>query len=142
MKIENKNLTQLQNTLWELCKKIVRLKYPHNCYTCPQMGLEASNMHTGHYYPDGALGASMKYDLRILRLQCYNCNINLGGMGGVYRENMRKEIGVEAEQKLFDECRLSKGKPIKARDYYIKLIYEYENKLKELQQMSKGIVDY
>ena len=128
MKLENKSLSQLERTLWELCKRITRKRYKH-CYTCPQRDLVGANAQTGHYYPKGALGAKLKYDLRILRLQCYNCNINFGGMGAVYRENMKREIGAEAEQKLYNECASSKGKPIKARDYYIKLIEEYRKLL-------------
>ena len=119
-------LRKIENKLWAECKRITRMRYGNVCYTCGHTGLEASNWHTGHYFPKGALGASFKYDLRILRPQCYHCNINLGGMGGAYREHMKQEIGVEEEQKLFDECRLSKGKPIKAIDHYIKLLTEYK----------------
>lgn len=126
MKLENKSVSQLEKTLWELCKKITRKLY-RDCYTCEQRNLEGMNAQTGHYYPKGALGASMKYDLRILRLQCFQCNINHGGMGAVFRENMAQEIGKKAEQKLFNECVSSKGKPIKAREHYIQLINDYKN---------------
>lgn len=85
-----------------------------------------ANAHCGHYFPKGALGAILKYDLRVLRLQCMRCNYFMGGMGGVFRENMRNEIGVEAEQKLYNDCTASKGKPIKAKDHYINLIRSYE----------------
>lgn len=112
--------------VWKECRRIIRLRYQNVCYTCGATGLEGKNWQTGHYYPNGALGASMKYDLRILRPQCIKCNIHYGGMGGAYREHMKQEIGVEAEQKLFDECRLSKGKPIKAIDHYTKLLTEYK----------------
>lgn len=118
--------SSVEKKLWKECRRIIRARYEHNCYTCDAKNLEAQNLQTGHYYAKGALGASMKYDLRILRPQCFNCNINYGGMGGAYREHMKHEIGVEEEQKLFDECRISKGKPIKAIDHYIKLLTEYK----------------
>jgi glutaredoxin-related protein len=51
---------------------------------------------------------------------------NLGVDVAQGMENLKKEIGIEEEQKLFDECRLSKGKPIKAIDHYIKLLTEYK----------------
>jgi hypothetical protein len=117
----------IEKKLWQKCREITFKKYGDVCYTCGQMGLEKQNRQLGHYYPKGALSASLKYDLRILRPQCYNCNINYGGMGGVYREKMRKEIGAKKEQKLFDECATSKGKPIKASDHYIKLLSDYDN---------------
>jgi len=50
-------------------------------------------------------------------------------MGGRFREHMKSEIGDEAEQKLYNECSASKGKPIKARDHYIQLIEEYKKLL-------------
>lgn len=124
--VKKLSVSQVEKKLWLECKRIIRIRYPNTCYTCGATGLEASNWHTGHYYAKGALGSTMKYDLRILRPQCYHCNINLGGMGGMYREKMKTEIGVESEQELFDECRLSKGKPIKAIDHYLKLLTEYK----------------
>ena len=121
------DLSKLEKKLWAECKRITRMRCGDVCYTCGATGLTGSNQQTGHYYPKGALGALMKYDLRILRIQCARCNLFFGGMGGAYREHMKKEIGEEAEQKLFDECTASKGKPIKAFDHYTKLLTEYKN---------------
>lgn len=57
---------------------------------------------------------SLKYDLRILRPQCYNCNINLGGMGAVFYVKLLKEKGkqfmnVLEKQKIQDKRGLIKG---------------------------------
>lgn len=124
-KLEQRTLASLEKELWGLCKKITRKVY-RDCFTCSQKNLQGMNCQTGHYFPKGALSAALKYDLRVLRLQCFQCNINHGGMGGVFRENMAAEIGKKAEQKLYNECISSKGKPIKARDHYIKLIADYQ----------------
>lgn len=126
MKLSNKSVRQLEDTLWKLCRELTFKKYGNTCYTCGQRNLEKQNLQCGHYYPKGALGASMKYDLRILRPQCFQCNINHGGMTGMFREKMKLEIGKKAEQELFNQCSASKGKPVKSSDHYLKLILELQ----------------
>lgn len=126
--LEKKSVPQLEKILWDLCKEITRILYK-DCYTCSQRNLEGMNAQTGHMHPKGACGASMKYDLRILRLQCFQCNISHGGMGAIYKENMDHEIGKKESDKLLAEAKSSKGKPIKASTHYINLIHEYRKKL-------------
>lgn len=122
---KQRSMKAIERELWELCRKLTFDKGT-DCYTCPQKNLKGINLQCGHYFPKGALGASMKYDLRVLRAQCFNCNINYGGMGGVFRENMKKEVGEHKEQDLYNECSRSKGYPIKARDHYLVLIQMYK----------------
>lgn len=93
----------LENKLWGLCKQIIRTIYPNVCYTCGRGGLQGANWQTGHMWPKGSLSNHLKYDLRILRPQCYHCNINMGGMGAVFFEKMQKEIGVKAMSSLIKE---------------------------------------
>lgn len=115
-------ISRLQRQLWELCKQIIRKKYGNRCYTCPRIGLVGSDWHTGHLWSKAALGAFLKYDLRVLRPQCYNCNINRGGMGADFYKKMLKEIGSEAMEKLEQDRQVS----VKAYDYYLKLLEEYQ----------------
>jgi hypothetical protein len=68
-----------------------------------------------------SLGAYLKYDLRILRPQCYHCNINLGGAGADFYLRMVDEIGQEAMEKLQKDRQVT----VKAYDHYLKLIDEY-----------------
>ena len=70
----------------------------------------------------------MKYDLRVLRPQCYNCNINLGGAGAVYYARILKEIGPEEMAKLEADRQVS----VKAYDHYLKVLSEYQNLIKTL----------
>lgn len=135
-KQRERTLANIELELWELCRKITRILYKH-CYTCPQMNLVGMNCQTGHMHPKGACGASMKYDLRILRLQCFQCNINHGGMGAVFKENMDREIGKVASDMLLEEAKSSKGKNIKARDYYLILIGRYKVLLDQLTLNNK-----
>lgn len=121
-------ISKIQRTLWQLCKEIIRKIHGPTCYTCGRTGLIGSNWHTGHLWPKAALGAYLKYDLRVLRSQCYNCNINLGGNGAVFYSKMLQEIGPEK----MAELEADKQKSVKAYDHYVKLIEDYQNLLKEL----------
>ncbi len=122
------DISILQRKIWKLCKEITRKKYGNTCYTCGQKGLIGSNWHTGHMWPKASLGALLKYDLRILRPQCFNCNINLGGMGAEFYRKMMNEIGVQKMTVL----ELDKRKIVKAYDHYSSLIPVYKEILEKL----------
>ena len=85
-----------EEKIWELCKAIIRKKYPNVCYTCGAHGLEGSNWHTGHGKPKGALQLRFKYDLRNLKPQCMRDNKNLGGLQDIFIAKLeREEEGLE-----------------------------------------------
>lgn len=123
MRKESKQpISKIQRQLWEECKRIVRARYKHTCYTCGASNLEGSNLQTGHMIAKGSLGAYLKYDLRILRPQCIRCNIHNGGMGAVFIENMRRIEGdVYVDQILAD-----RNVTVKAYDYYVELLEKYK----------------
>lgn len=114
-------ISKIQRTLWELCKQIIRKRHGNVCYTCGQTGLVGSNWHTGHLWAKASLGAILKYDLRVLRPQCYNCNINHGGAGADFYKKLLNEIGVNEMVKL----ELDRQKTVKAYDHYLELIEKY-----------------
>lgn len=116
---------KLEDKVWTECKRIIRKRYPNTCYTCGRTGLEGANLHTGHMIAKASLGASMKYSLDILRPQCYHCNINLGGMGAVFAERMRKELGEKKYKELYQRCLDSRNSFTKASDHYAVLLEEY-----------------
>ncbi len=74
-----------------------------------------------------SLGAYLKYDLRLLRPQCANCNIWNGGQGALFIENMRRIEGDKYVDEIMDDRQVS----VKAYDHYIKLIEEYTKLLGE-----------
>ena len=134
MKLEKKpkwrSMNAITTELWALARRISFRTHANplggvDFYTCPQRGLVGQNRQCGHAYPAGALGASMKYDLHILRPQCYNCNINYGGMSVVFWKNLERELGKKAAGVLYRECQSSKGYPVNARNHYTNLIREY-----------------
>lgn len=129
-KKSKQKISTIQKKLWELCKQITRKKYGNTCYTCLTPGLQGSNWHTGHLFAKASLGAYLKYDLRVLRPQCYHCNINLGGRGADYYTRMLKEIGQEEMEKLQKDRQIT----INAMEHYLRLIVEYEGILNEMNE--------
>ena len=130
LKKESKQkISLLQKKVWAECKRIIRGAYGNTCYTCGATGLVGSNWHTGHLIPKSTLGANLKYDLRVLRPQCANCNIWGGGRGADFVRNMIMREGQEFVDRIFQE---RTEKPIKAHDYYIMLSEKYKLMLQDL----------
>lgn len=116
-------VSKLQKLLWVECKRIIREKYGNTCYTCGAGGLEGSNWHTGHMLAKGSLGAYLKYDLRVLRPQCYKCNIHHGGQGALFIEKMRRVEG----DKYVDGILADRNILVKAYDFYLELLQKYKD---------------
>ena len=120
-KKSKQKISLLQRKIWEHCKRIIRSRHGNACYTCGRSGLEGRNWQTGHMWAKAALGAYMKYDLRILRPQCYHCNMNCGGMGAIFYKKMLDENGHEYMYKL----ELDRQVEVRAYEHYEKLLIEY-----------------
>lgn len=126
----NSESAKIQRKLWKICVDLCRKLYGNTCYTCGKTGLSGKNWHTGHFLPRGSCGAYLKYDIRNLRPQCYNCNINLGGNGALFMRNMVIREGQDYVNKLFSERNLI----VKGIDRYIFLLEDYKLKLKIINQ--------
>ena len=113
-------VSKLQRDIWVLLRAKLRLKYPNKCYTCDRPNLEGANWHMGHLWAKASLGAYLKYDERVLRSQCYNCNIHYGGQGAEFYKRMLKEIGAKKMAQLEKDRQIL----VKARDHYEKLLNE------------------
>lgn len=72
--------------------------------------------------PKSTLGAFLKYDLRLLRIQCTRCNIWGGGMGAIFIENMRKIEGDEYVDQIMRDRQVT----VQAYDHYVKVLEEYK----------------
>lgn len=116
-------LKKLQDKVWKEAKRLILNKYGNKCYTCGRDNLTGSNCQLGHFIPSGACGAYLRLDTRNLRIQCYHCNINLGGNGAEYYRKMVSEVGQESVDKLFQD----KQKSVKAIDHYAKLLELYKD---------------
>lgn len=131
-------ISVLQRRLWVLCRDITRLRHGNTCYTCGRGGLVGSNWHTGHMFAKASLGAYLKYDLRVLRPQCYNCNINQGGRGADFYARMLREEGEEYMAKLEEDKKIL----LKAYDHYAALVPEYERILASLKENPTDEIEY
>ena len=114
-------ISKIQRDIWDCCKQIIRKKYGNKCYTCPAKDLVGANWHTGHLLAKASLGAFLKYDLRVLRPQCYHCNINCGGQGAIFIENLRRDEGNEYVDQILKDRQVT----VKAIDHYLKIREEY-----------------
>ena len=115
----------LQETLWQECRRITKNKYikdgKYYCYTCDK-SIEKANCQLGHFIPSSVGGALLKYNLDNLRLQCWYCNMDLGGNGSEFYPRLVKEIGQEKVDYLF----ILKRKSVKAFDYWTVLLEKYK----------------
>ena len=122
-KKSTQKISTVQRLLWGECKRIIRAKYGNKCFTCERQNLGGSNWHTGHLLAKASVGAYLKYDLRILRPQCYFCNINLGGNGAIFIENLRKIEGNEYVDQILKDRQIT----VKAMDHYLTLLEKYSS---------------
>ena len=124
------SLSKLKKTLEALQKQITIKKYGKDCYTCPQKNLQGANCQLGHVpWPRSILSTACKFDYRFTRIQCFRCNIFLGGMGAVAYKNMRQQnIDMDA---LWKESETTKGKSV-PKQFFIDKILEYQTLLASL----------
>jgi hypothetical protein len=104
--MKRKKKTPLQKAkekLWELCKEVVRKRDGNICTSCGAIGLVGSNWHTGHFIPSSICGAYLRYYIRNLHSQCYNCNIHLGGNGVFFNKEIVSKYGQKFVDKLIED---------------------------------------
>lgn len=100
-----KSIPQLKKKLWTLTSQYVRLRAADSagycsCVTC---GLTKrwQEMQAGHWIP-AAQGNATRWDTRNIHVQCYRCNVNLGGNGPEYAVFMEETY----EREVMDELRM------------------------------------
>lgn len=120
-------ISKLQRILWQECRRVADIIYkPKNgkctCYTCGRY-IEGSNKQLGHVpWAKASLGAYLKYDMRVLRWQCYHCNINLGGCGAEAYKRMLREEG----KAYMDKLEKDRQKSVKSYDHFLELLEYYK----------------
>ena len=125
----HKRLKALKKQLWEYCKVITRQRHGSTCFTCGKTNLEGSSRQTGHFIPNSVGGALLRYNLNNLRIQCYYCNINLGGNGSSFYRRLLETEGQEHVDNLFT----LKSQTIKADEmWYMEKIQEYDEIARKL----------
>ncbi len=130
------DLTLLKEELWELCKQITRKRYINaqgtwTCYTSGTRILLPKNCHTGHFIPSSLCSVELRYDLKNLRPQSYNDNINHSGNPHQYRRNLIRDHGETYITELETRNEATKG-----------LIYKkewFEMKIKEYTELLNSL---
>ena len=120
-KQSQQTISKVQRLLWQECRRVAKILYKNNCYTCPAKDLQGSNCQLGHLWAKASLGAYLKYDLRLLRWQCMRCNQFMGGMGADFFLRMWEENGAEYMEQLKKDRQVS----VKAIDHYLKTLDIY-----------------
>lgn len=123
VKRKKSDLQKLKARLWTLCREVTRKRYGNTCFTCGKTGLEGSNWQTGHFVSSSICSTALRYDLKNLRPQCYNCNINKSGNWIAFEYNLQRD-GVDV-QELKSENERTKGLMYR-EDWYMSKIVEYE----------------
>lgn len=127
-----KSISQLKKKLWTLTSQYVRRRdSDENGYSsCVTCGLTKhwKEMQAGHWVP-AAQGNSTRWDLRNIHVQCYRCNVNLGGNGPEYSAFMEEAHGREAMEEL---RKLSNETRKITRAEYEEMIEEMTEKLSQL----------
>ena len=129
-------ITKLKDRLWELCKAITRARYiqPDGtwiCYTSKKRILLAKNVHTGHFIAASLCSVELRYDLKNLRPQSYNENINHSGNALQFERNLIEDHGVEYVAELWLRNQLTKNK-VYPPEWFSAKIQEYQSLLTEL----------
>ena len=122
----------LKKKLWRLTSEYVRLSSVDangycSCVTCGRTE-HYKKMQAGHFIPQ-AQGNAVRFDLRNIHVQCYRCNINLGGNGPEYYPFMLEKYG----QDVIDELRKLSNTSVKFTAPELQdMIKEMERKIEEL----------
>ena len=91
-------MSKLKKDIQKVTNKIVRLKYPHICYTCDKD--VTGDAQAGHHHPIGGHAAT-RYNFDNLRIQGSCCNLHKRGNQVVYSYRLRKEIGEDRYEALY-----------------------------------------
>lgn len=128
---------QLQTKIWQECKRIIRVRYPHDCYTCGAKNLTGSNLQTGHLIAKKYLPYQFKYDLRFLKPQCMTCNLRYGGMGAIYLFNLLNEDDCYSPLDFIKEVKKEKQIQKENQPKQKEVIEFYTNLLERLKLIIK-----
>lgn len=121
---------------WKAMSLYIRLRLADSngyctCITCGHVGHYTKGMHGGHFVPK-AQGDAARFEFDNVHVQCYRCNMNLGGNGAEYTPFMISKFG----QERVDEIRQLAGKVVKYTIHDYNEMIEKYNKL--IQNLNKG----
>ena len=125
-------LSTLKKKAWSTLSLLTRLSASDangycSCVTCG-MTKHYKEMQAGHWVPQ-AQGNAVRFDRRNVHVQCYRCNVNLGGNGPEYSAFMERTYGKE----VMEELRRKSNESVKfTQADYEQMISEWESELQQL----------
>ena len=120
-------LASLKKKAWKILSRFIRQSAADEyeraeCYTCGRTD-EVRYLQAGHAIP-GRTGAVL-FDLDIIRVQCYRCNIAMRGQHHIFAAKLIREHGLEWwEQKELDSHRTVKWSRSDLNDLIAKYSWE------------------
>lgn len=102
--------------------------FEKGCYTCPT---KTGMFHAGHYFKK-ELFSGMIFSELSTRKQCDHCNVGLDGNLEVYKNNLIKELGIEAFIELENESITTKSYRW-SKIEFIEITATYKAKILELK---------
>jgi len=126
-----KTIKQLKVKLWKVFAEYIKQRDRRKCFTCNKTILPGKGLHCGHFIPSAVCGYELRYDEENVHVQCYFCNINLGGYGSMYYKKMLECYGEGKVKKIFKKLEYhNKNKKAWKEKEYIDKIEYYSKKLK------------
>lgn len=109
-KVKKDSLSTLKKKVWALFSKYIRLRYADwdgivQCYTCPKKK-HWKQMQAGHGF--GGRSNSILFEEKIVRPQCYGCNIMMKGNYDIFHAKLEKEYGFGILQEFIEIKRQTK----------------------------------
>lgn len=128
-------ISRLKKKLWKVFTTFIKARDGRRCFTCGRLIEPGKGLHCGHFIPSKVCGYELRYDEDIVHVQCYFCNINLGGFGAMYYVKMVEKYDQEFVNKIFKRFIKHKKKTEKWKenDYLDKIEY-FENKVKNMKK--------
>ena len=126
-------LAKLKEELWQLCRKIIKVMFPHICYTCGKK-LEdgAQDFHIGHFISSSICSAFMRYYLDNLRPQCSGCNVWKSGNWLEFEYHLKRDKGENFVVELKKLNEQTKGKKYD--------IIWYKNRIEEYKIIYQNLI--
>jgi len=126
--MKKKTTKYLRNKLRKIFFDYIKQRDGRTCFTCGRLIEPGKGLHCGHFIPSKICGYDLRYDEEIVHVQCYFCNINLGGYGAMYYKKMIEKYGQKKVDNIFERLNIYKQQRNKWKDIdYINKIQYYKD---------------
>ena len=135
--MKKKTISKARKNAWKQFSRWIRLRDAKDseyvaCCTCGIVK-HWKQQQAGHFIPQ-AQGNAVRFDERSVHVQCYRCNINLGGNGPEYYPYMLERYG----QEVIDDLKLKSNQTVK---FTVSELEEMEQKYKRLaDEIESGLI--